>query len=224
MEERLLALHVGTLYSCPTQLTSEGVPTNRSSGGISARCLVPARTCTATTLQLSKQQHLPSDGSLEENSARAAALAASASGPIREVFCRAVPLLAQAPVQPSDSATPTRGATAERSHDGVVDGLREALGLMYRDFHAVRSPNQPVTAVADPQTRRDDVVDDGAAQPSEPGTVQQAMPMLSACTRLHAGLVPLYTPLVESGDGVFLVRILFCLGVPQPRASLRCCQ
>lgn len=225
-DEELLALHLGALYSCPTELLLEGrVPRNslyESSGEISARCLVPVQEFTATTplLQsndrsIGNQRHRPIDDDVHvEGSAGAAVLSVSGSGPIREVFCRAVPLLPQLPSsaavpRPSDSS-PTPGATVEGSHDGVIDGLREALGLMYRDLHTVRSPYRPSAAVAEPKTHRKEdggVVVDDAAQPRVVGgSAKQATPMmLSACTRLHAGLVPLYTPLVESDDGVFLV-------------------
>ncbi|CAM9221484.1 unnamed protein product, partial [Scytosiphon promiscuus] len=219
IDEKLLALHLGALYSCPTELPLGGVPRNNDgsiSGEISARCLVPDETCTATAaLQASRssdtQRHGRNDYDARAGgSACTAAFAASASGPIREVFCRAVPLqLPQSQVPPpSDSSmAKTEGATAEPSDDGAIDGLREALGLMYREVHAVRSPSRPSAAVAGPGLAQDGlVVDDDAAQPLDRGEANLATPvMLSTCTRLHAGLVPLYTPLVESGGGAFLM-------------------
>lgn len=190
--------HLGALYSCSTRTRVHSLSDRRefpSASASSARCLL------STPGEPTMKIHSSDNGALavEER--------ADSSTTIREVFCRALPLQNSA----SDgSNSPTRSIpNPNATIDTVsnVNGLREALGRLYDGFHIISSP-QP--SVAEPKWRSSGEGKDGggnaeqaenAAQPQRP-----LEPQLATCARLHAGLVPLYTPLVESEDGFFLVR------------------
>lgn len=212
VRESVFALHLGALYSFSIESPLETVGSNNNSGGEtshSARCLLPNRAPAAVQLcsntndsSRDKQQPRRSSGNSTGRSLSAAAGGPSAqgSGQIREVFCRSLPLLRT----PTASPAPTTAtATADRNDDnGGVDALQEALGLVYGGVHVVHSPHQsPVGAAASLKTGD---VDDG--DPATFGEWRAPPPLLEACTRLHAGLVPLYSPLVRSDDKAFVVR------------------
>lgn len=214
----VLALHLGALYSCPTELPlSERVG---CSGGTSHRCLVPDRSAaelhsSSSSRGSNNQQECrlgngdPADGSISSASAAQAAF----SWPIREVFCRALPVSVSPPADTAAATAALQTATKRNDDDDscIVDVLLpEALGLMYRGLHAIRSPQRSTCCVVAAGTTAEALDDDNAAQPapSSSSSTVPPPPRLVASMPLHAGLIPLHTPLVESDDGTFLVRRL----------------
>lgn len=219
VRESVFALHLGAFYSFSTESLLETAGSSINGVGEtshSARCLLPNRAtavlqppCSNNNNESSsRDKHQPRRSS-ENPCGRSVSAAAGrpseqGSGQIIEVFCRSLPLLRTPAASP---ALRTATATADRSDaDGVVDALREALGLIYGGVHVVHSPHQsPVGATA---SLKAGDVDDGN------NPERQAPPaLLEPCTRLHAGLAPLYSPLVRSDDKAFVVRrglISFC--------------
>lgn len=156
---------------------------------------------------------------------------------IIEVFCRVLPLrtLPAHTLALSGSgrnlvpafapASPRHGTGGADERNANTDALLESLGTMYKGLQVVGSPPQASIA-AGPGTTCEDgdesvgssaaaataaadaagttAVSSVAAQP-----VGLARP-LATCARLHAGLVPLFAPVVESRDDVFLVRFCRC--------------
>lgn len=192
--------HLGALYSCSTRTTAHSLsdrqefPTAIAS---SARCLLsnPGEPTTST--------HSSANGALavEER--------AGSSTTIREVFCRALPLHNSSSASDGSNGPtggiPNRNATINTV--GNVNGLREALGRLYDGLHIVSSP-QP--SVAEPKWRSSGEGKDGGGNAEQTENAAQPQrrrgPQLATCSRLHAGLVPLYTPLVKSEGGIFMVR------------------
>lgn len=192
--ERLLALHLGALYSCPAELTlAHSKSTNNTQGStcgptsFSARCFLPE-----------ELQRGASRG-CEVNPADSTLLAAedapeNASGPVREVFCTVLPQLES----PADAM-----AGFKTGRDDGSMGLSEALGLMYGGVHVVYSPRPSTIGAAGAGSR-----EEGGAMEEKAARPWSATPHLVPCSRFHAGLIPLYAPVVESADGTFLVRSL----------------
>lgn len=193
VRKNVLAFHVGALYSCPAELPLPQ-SANSTCGGtsaFSARCFLPG--------ELTRGANRGSEVNRADSSLPSAEGASgNASGPIKEVFCRVLP---QPPVSRADK--PAALDTAERHDHGSLNTLSGALGLMYGGVYVVYSP-QPST-----------IGHSGLGAPEEGGTAEEkaarppsSTPHLVACNRLHAGIIPLYAPVVESTDGTFLVRRL----------------
>lgn len=194
VRETVLSLHLGALYSCPAELQTKksNLSTRGGTSAFSARCFLPA----AGELQ----RRGANGGSSEVNPADSSLSAAkdasdNAYGPVREVFCRVVP---RPPVSAADRTAALN--TAGRHDDGSLGTLSEALGLIYGGVHVINSQQPSITVAAGPEAREEG----GAVRPPSSST-----PQLVPCNRLHAGLSPLYAPVVESTDGTFLVRRVF---------------
>lgn len=200
----------------------------------SARCLVrqppvqPSSNCCTS----SASGDPASDDSAATSTADTAAAAGAAGAgavaetdgvSIAEVFCRVLPLrtlpgrtpsstasgrkLGPAPASPSD-------ATGADERNANTDALLEALGTMYKGLQVVGSPQAAVAAGPGTTTRKEAEESVGTAEaiPSDAAQPLGLARPLVTCARLHAGLVPLYTPVVESGDDVFLVRFALIAG------------
>lgn len=200
----------------------------------SARCLVrqppvqPSSNCCTS----SASGDLPSDecdGTPNAAvTAAAAGTAAAASAEtdgvsIAEVFCRVLPLRTLPSRTPSSTArgrklgpapASPRHATGGEERNANTDALLEALGTMYKGLQVVGSPQAAVAAGPGTTTRKaaEESVGDAGAIPSDAAQPLGLARPLITCARLHAGLVPLYTPIVESGDDVFLVRFAVVAG------------
>lgn len=199
MRGRALSVHLGALYSRPAELSSTQSSSTCGVTSFSARVLHSASRVLQRSASSSRGSEVvdPVDSSLpaaEEGASH------KASGPVREVFCRVLP---QPPVSPASRTAAPLKTSAQRPGEGSADTLSEALGLMYGGVHVVYSPQPPTVGVA------------GLGAPEEGGTGERkaarppsSTPHLVPCPRLHAGLIPLYAPVVESADGTFLVRRL----------------
>lgn len=213
--ENMLRRHLGTLYSCSTELpiaamrretSQDELILDRESATLcsSARCLIPE------ALVHENDAFIGTGGAYATDD-----VAAAAGVSISEVFCRTLPLrpssaagfedrTASAAANVASPASATTSGAIEGNGD--VDALREVLGRMYEGLQVVRSRQPSVAArpMLDEEEKerlRTGPADKrNAAQPLGLGP-------LATCARLHAGLVPLYTPLVESDDGAFLVRV-----------------
>lgn len=196
----MLALHLGALYSCPAELPLTESKSSNTCGATpsSALCLLPEE------LQRSSSrgsQVDPTDGSLSS----AEDTPDSASGPVREVFCRVLPHSPAGP--PAADATAGLKTANRNDDDGYQDTLSEALGLMYGGVHVAHSPQPSTIGAAGPGAREEGgTAEEKAARPPPSSSTPHLH--LVPCTRLHAGLVQLYAPVVESADGTFLVRRL----------------
>lgn len=184
---------MGALFSCSTALhlrsDKQEFPTDSAS---SAKILLTFPGTSTPLIHSSASSTL----AVEEK--------AGSSPTIREVFCRALPPQRTTTSVSSNStteSTPNPIATTV----GNSSTLRGALGRLYDGLRVVSSP-QPSVAGAKWRGNGEAMDEEGertqnAAQPQLLLGAQ-----LETCSRLHAGLVPLYTPLVESEDGIFLVR------------------
>lgn len=189
--------HLGALYSCSTRTTMHSLsdrqelPTDSAS---SARCLLIASGEPTLSIHNSANGYL----AVEEK--------AGSSTTIREVFCRALPLQNSANARSSTGSPNETIPNPNATTVGNGNGLRKALGTLYGGLHIISSPQ---SSVAGPKWQSNSEGEDrgGNAEQTE-NAAQPQLPLetrLATCSRLHAGLVPLYTPLVESEDGVFLV-------------------
>jgi len=194
--ERALSRHLGSLYSCLTEIPSRA-QSSSSNNEYSARCVL-----VDGGLGDDRDQLQPSNGNGSGSGSRpsnadpgktSVSAARAASGSVREVFCRALPRLPASPV--------TTASAFQPAGESSSDTLLKELGLMYEGLRVVCSPPQPSTVRAA-----------GPGTPEGDGGAGQAptLPHLTTCPRLHAGLVPLYTPVKESADGMFLVRERLC--------------
>lgn len=200
--ERDLSRHLGSLYTCPTEVPLRVQGSSSSNDEYSARCLLVdgGLRDDRGQLQPSNSNGLgggsrPSNAVPDDSSVSAAR---AASGPIREVFCRALPRL---------SASPTTTASAVQvTGESGSDPLLQVLGLMYEGLRVVySSPETSAVGSAGSETpEREGVAEEATAQQAR--SLPLPLPHLTVCPRLHAGLVPLYTPAKASADGIFLVR------------------
>lgn len=148
--------------------------------------------------------------------------------PVREIFCRTFqagifPRNISDPDEsnngsrstrtgprPADSApTVLSTASSPTAQDGSdsVHTLQKALGRLYEGLHAVRSMEAARNAGDAPHagvvTARSQ---DGCVGAAQALLTLETLPPIAACPRLHAGLVPLYSPLVDTGeDGFFFL-------------------
>lgn len=186
VRKNILAFHVGALYSCPAELPLPQSGNSTMFPAFSARCFLPG--------ELTRGANRGSEVNRADSSLPSAEGASgNASGPIKEVFCRVL----------SRADRTAALDTAERHDHGSLNTLSGALGLMYGGVYVVYSP-QPST-----------IGHSGLGAPEEGGAAEEkaarppsSPPHLVACNRLHAGIIPLYAPVVESTDGTFLVRRL----------------
>lgn len=200
--ESVLALHLGALYSsCPAK---PPLPHNsRSTEGSDSTCgvtLLSARCFLPEDRQRSANSGSGVDPAAGPLSADEGSSGSAASGPVREVFCLALPH------QPKSPANRTAASKTTQQHDdggGSADKLSEALGLMYGGVRAIYSPRPSTVGAAGPEaSEKGGAAEEKAARPPS------STPRLVVCNRLHAGLIPLYAPVVDSADGTFLVRRL----------------
>lgn len=194
----MLELHLGALHSSyPADLSLTQSSKGSGCGAISfsARCFVPE--------DLQRRGIRGSEVDRAGSSLSAAGSSSGdASGPVREVFCRVLP---QPPVLPAADTIMVALKTAKlHDGDGSVGTLPEALGLMYGGVHVVYSGQPSTIGAAGPGARREE----GGTAEEKATRAPSSTPRLVPCTRLHAGLIPLYAPIVESTDGIFLVRLL----------------
>lgn len=221
----VLSRHLGALYSCPTELQVPAV-WNKSNNdlplcqnsinniAISARCLIPDNSDQRGDNCRTGNNNAPAVGDAAE-----ATLTAS----IRELFCRTLHLeghsaslctakesiICRKSRTASCSVNPAIVECNDNNPDGQLHQLREALGTMYDGLHSVRSSQPSVLAT---RLRMGEEEKESlhliASTDSEDGRRNAAQLGSTTSTRRHAGLVPLQTPLVESDDGIFLVRIV----------------
>ena len=210
-QEHVLRDYIGALYSCPTELLftlSNNGDRNSNGGFSSARCLVP---------EMQQSRHVDSCaadcGSRVEHDASHSAECSRAL-PVREVFCRSLPLLSS-----RDDMGATRSSTAsntgsqadateEETRGGErcsscgsrsrsdADALRKALVPMFAGVNIVNSLRSCVPAVPSTERRSEDGDEKRGGEHAS---------ALGKCTRLHAGLVPLYDPIVATNEDVLLV-------------------
>ena len=196
----------------------------------SARCLVrqvpvqPRSNCYASSANGDPPSDEPASTSTAAAAPASATTTATAAAEtdgvsIAEVFCRVLPLRTLPASTPSSTASgrklgpapvSPRHATGADDRNGNTDALLEALGTMYKGY----CPQAAIAAGPGTTTRKEaeESVGDAATFPSDAAQPPELARPLVTCARLHAGLVPLYTPLVESGDDVFLVRIAVVAG------------
>lgn len=199
--------------------------TASSPGTSSSRCIIPVPTGPAESTSETNERHDDSGSADCAGVAVGATATANNNGAVLgcgEVFCC---ILHGSTNTRSTPAVVDNVCCAETGNIEDNHTLLETLTPMYAGLGAVHSSQprvvpdlhhgkEPKVAEGDNNSSSSSHTQTAAgwrrlqedAKQTTPGSTRRALGSLLPCRRLHAGLVPLLTPLVHSDDGTFLVR------------------
>lgn len=208
---------LGVLYSCPTTVLREVSPAlleilDQGIKHISEPCASTSSRCImATSSGGAGKRHHHDHGISTVISSGMVTDSGRMWTPIRQVFCRQLLLSKRPTATPGDNCRTARDEARDEKPIDETFELQEALLHLYKNVRVVPSLEPSDAPDGGLGEERDN---DGIDTPSLASDLrrrdgpERSTPRipLEECKRLHAGLVPLLSPLVKTDKRIFLVR------------------